>query len=198
MNLVAMSALAYWREPQKALALAERLVSESHSGEVIVDWPSVLRMPADSVHSLVSLHVIPMHRWVRENTDGYRPDEKAISEDARSVPCERILLLDATGFDESTIIGVLNATRMVWFSLATWHKQFVLVVDDGILLPSAEALFNAFHCRPYILTGRETRDMARVFMRQTLLLKWRILRRGRGKLRRLLNRILTSAYTSEK
>lgn len=172
MNLVTISALAYRQAPEKALALAGQLLGDGHLGEVIIDWPAVSRLGEIPSHPLDRVHVINMHRWVRENTDGYQPDEKVIGEDARAISTDQIFLLDATGFNQPTIIGVLGMARRVWFSLEQWHSQFVLVVDDGILLPSAEALFDTFHCRPQALTIRQTRSMVRPFMRRALLARW--------------------------
>jgi hypothetical protein len=92
--------------------------------------------------------VVDLGELLREVTDAYEPDTRAIDRLIAGFGDRSVLVLDASAFPYQSVTKVLGQFRIAMFNVAVWPAAIVLVVGEQALDAAINDLASTFYVRP--------------------------------------------------
>lgn len=95
---------------------------------------------------------IDFRTWINETlTERGVINIQAVRRSAALMAEDKAFVINAMGFDVSTILGTLHQLRIGFYPLARWPRSLVLIGDDAQIHQLSPVLANTFYIRPSIV-----------------------------------------------
>ena len=148
-----------WRErPRSVLAAVEQTVAtRGDEGPIVkLDDVSLASLAAHKEGGGVVAHrYVDLKDLLRDITDNYEPDARAIDELIGSLTVDNLLVLDGAAFPSSAVSKILAQFRATMFTRAEWPAAILLMVGEQALDSATSELAETFYALPMRRTVTE-------------------------------------------
>ena len=138
-----------WRErPDIVLgAVGKTIAIRGDEGPIVKFDDMSLASIKDSCHAVAHRYV-DLKNLLREITDDYEPDARAIDQLIGSLTSESLLVLDGAAFPYSAVSKILAQFRTTMFTRMDWPAGILLMVGEQALDDATSELAATFYVLP--------------------------------------------------